>query len=475
MASSKLAKPFLLAPCDLRKMSRFYLAKVIIEQKEVLSKSFVGCLKKLEIYRSTFDLLRNSLGVRKGCLLEPIRSVTILNDGYVQLRPRVLPVETKLMATFSTKNDTGIIFAGFGKPTRSRNRRQTKMAFLAVMIIDGRVEAHVNTGDGVHTRRVVAKSPSGTFSDGQEHSIILTRSKRIMMLQIDEGNLLEMRLSASADTSPLNITRLYVGGVPTGEGAIVLKITRSFKGCIKNLVLNTELLDFSGIMRYQNIDLDSCLLSAPELKARDSGLALQPTANPIQPPVRNTNPTHTPYSSSSNKKTCAVDELPGHVASAHQFGLSKGSHMILSLDETTVRRKFAIQLNIRTYASSGLVYYVAHQNQIDYAALQLWKGQLHFLFNLGKGTAMSIMPTPINDGKWHTICKECCLENTQGAGELSSSTMTEANCKAFTQDTCIPVNIKLKISIRTIALKLSDDKYPCRRNTFCSASAIQEQ
>eukprot|EP00061_Rhincodon_typus_P006204 g26581.t1 len=65
-------------------------------------------------------------------------------------------------------------------------------------------------------------------------------------------------------------------------------------------------------------------------------------------------------------------------------------------------KRFAIQLNIRTYASSGLVYYVAHQNQIDYAALQLWKGQLHFLFNLGKGTAMSIMPTPINDGKWHT-------------------------------------------------------------------------
>uniref|UniRef100_UPI00398EB503 laminin subunit alpha-1 n=1 Tax=Pristiophorus japonicus TaxID=55135 RepID=UPI00398EB503 len=377
-------------------------------RKEVLSKSFVGCLKKVEIFRSTFDLLRNSLGVKKGCLLEPIRSVTILNDGYIQLRPKVLPVEAKLMATFATKNDTGIILAGFGKSTGSRNRRQTKVPFFAIMIIDGRVEAHVNTGDGVNTRRVVAKAPSRTFSDGQEHSIILTRNKRIMTLQIDEGNLLEMRLGSSADNSPLNITRLYAGGVPTGEGAIVLKIAKSFKGCIKNLVLNTELLDFSGALKYQNIDLDSCWLSerpTPEPGVRDLALGPQPTITPLQPAAKTITPT---TAASSSKKTtqCTVEELPAIISDVHQFGLTQGSHMILSFDETTVKRKFAIQLNIRTYASSGLVYYMAHQNQIDYAALQLWKGRLHFLFNLGKGTAVAILPTPVNDGKWHTVKTE---------------------------------------------------------------------
>ncbi|XP_078073116.1 laminin subunit alpha-1 [Mustelus asterias] len=403
-------------------------------RKEVLSKSFVGCLKKVEIYRSTFDLLRNSLGVKKGCLLEPIRRVTILNNGYVQLRPKILPVEAKLMATFATKNDTGIILAGFGKSARSRNRRQTKMPFFAIMIIGGRVEAHVNTGDGVHTRKVVAKAPSGTFSDGQEHSVILTRNKRIMTLQMDEGNVLEMRLGSSADNSPLNITRLYAGGVPTGEGAVVLKITKSFKGCIKNLVLNTELLDFSGALKYHNIDLDSCLLSerpASEAGERGFKLILQPTVKPIPPPEKKTTPTTTSRSSLSNKKTlqCTVGELPGTVTDAHQFGLARGSHMILSLDENTVKRKFAIQLNIRTYASSGLVYYMAHQNQIDYAALQLWKGQLHFLFNLGKGTAKTLLPTPINDGKWHTVKTE--YAKRRGTitvdGEESNSALGDGN------------------------------------------------
>ncbi|XP_067834515.1 laminin subunit alpha-1 isoform X2 [Heptranchias perlo] len=401
-------------------------------RKEVLSKSFVGCLKKVEIYRSTFDLLRNSLGVKKGCLLEPIRSVTILNDGHIQLRPKVLPVEAKLMVTFATKNDTGIILAGFGKSTGSRNRRQTKMPFFAIMIIDGHVEAHVNTGDGVNTRRVVAKAPSGTFSDGQEHSIILTRNKRVMTLQIDEGNILEMRLGSSADSGPLNITRLYAGGVPTGEGAIVLKITRSFKGCIKNLVLNTELLDFSGALKYQNIDLDSCLLSErPRPEPDERGFAPEPTVTPIQSPEKKITLTTTARATSSSKKTmqCAIEELPAIVSDAYQFGLAQGSHLILSFDETTVKRKFTIQLNIRTYASSGLVYYMAHQNQIDYAALQLWKGRLHFLFNLGKGTAVAILPTPINDGKWHTVKTEYAKRRGMITvdGKESSSALGDGN------------------------------------------------
>ncbi|XP_078253629.1 laminin subunit alpha-1 isoform X3 [Rhinoraja longicauda] len=380
-------------------------------RKEILSKSFVGCLKKVEIYRSTFDLLRNSLGVKKGCLLEPIRSVSIFSDGYIQLRPKVLPLEAKLMVTFSTKNDTGLIVAGMGKPTGGRNRRQTKMPFLSIMIIDERVEAHVNTGDGVNTRRIVARSPSGTYSDGQEHSIILTRNRRIITLQIDEGSLLEMRLGSSADSSSLNITRLFVGGVPAGEGAIVLKITRSFRGCIKNLVLNTELLDFGGALKYQNIDLDSCLLSprpTPTQDDRSYELTPQPTVKPIDSPENSLSPSSPGHSSPPKKKTaqCVTEELPGIIPEAYQFGLAQGSHMILTLDENTVRKKFSLQLNIRTYASSGLLYYMAHQNQVDYAALQLWMGRLHFLFNLGRGTAVAVLPNPINDGQWHSVKTE---------------------------------------------------------------------
>uniref|UniRef100_A0A7M4ET92 Laminin subunit alpha-1 n=1 Tax=Crocodylus porosus TaxID=8502 RepID=A0A7M4ET92_CROPO len=68
--------------------------------------------------------------------------------------------------------------------------------------------------------------------------------------------------------------------------------------------------------------------------------------------------------------------------------------------------RLSVQLNLRTYASSGLIYYMAHQNQVDYASLQLLGGQLYFSFDLGKGKAVTFHPAIISDGKWHTIKAE---------------------------------------------------------------------
>lgn len=36
----------------------------------MVSRSYVGCIKNVEIARSNFDLLRDAFGVRKGCVLE---------------------------------------------------------------------------------------------------------------------------------------------------------------------------------------------------------------------------------------------------------------------------------------------------------------------------------------------------------------------------------------------------------------------
>lgn len=71
--------------------------------------------------------------------------------------------------------------------------------------------------------------------------------------------------------------------------------------------------------------------------------------------------------------------------------------------------RLSVQLNLRTFASSGLIYYTAHQNQIDYAALQLHGGQLYFSFDLGKGKTVAFHPAVISDGKWHTVgsCQSC--------------------------------------------------------------------
>uniref|UniRef100_A0A2K5DHR9 Laminin subunit alpha-1 n=1 Tax=Aotus nancymaae TaxID=37293 RepID=A0A2K5DHR9_AOTNA len=357
-----------------------------VVRKGVTTKSFVGCIKNLEISRSTFDLLRNSYGVRKGCLLEPIRSVSFLKGGYIELSPKSLSPESEWLVTFATTNSSGIILAALGGDVEKQgNREQAQVPFFSIMLIGGNIEVHVNPGDGTSLRKALLHSPMGTCSDGQAHSISLVRNRRIITVQLDENNPVEMKLSPLVESRTINVSHLYVGGIPEREGTSLLKMRRSFHGCIKNLIFNLELLDFNSAVGHEEVDLDTCWLSErpkPAPNGEDSELPREPRAFPEQ---------------------CAADAAPEYVPSAHQFGLTQNSHLILPFNQSAVRKKLSVQLSIRTFASSGLIYYTAHQNQADYAVLQLHGGRLHFMFDLGKGKTQVSHPALVSDGKWHTV------------------------------------------------------------------------
>ncbi|XP_031295017.2 laminin subunit alpha-1 isoform X1 [Camelus dromedarius] len=364
-----------------------------VVRKGVTSKSYVGCIKNLEISRSTFDLLRNSYGVRKGCTLEPVRSVSFLKGGYMELPPKSLSPESELLATFATKNSSGIILAALGQHGEKQGRRQapgSSQPFLSIMLIEGHIEVHVNPGDGTSLRRALLHAPTGTFGDGQEHSISLIRSGRIITVQLDETTPVEMKLGPAAEGRTINVSNLYIGGVPAGEGTPMLKMRSSFHGCIRNLIWNMELLDFTSATGYEQVDLDTCLLSErPKLVLHEEDGELPPEPQPLPSPG-----------------LCAVDRAPEYVPNAHQFGLTEGSHFVLPFNQLAVRRRLSVQLRIRTFASSGLIYYMAHQNQVDYAALQLHEGRLHFMFDLGKGRTKVSHPALLSDGQWHTVKTE---------------------------------------------------------------------
>ncbi|KAM4688464.1 laminin subunit alpha-1 [Discoglossus pictus] len=379
-------------------------------RKQLSSRSYVGCIKNLEISRSNFDLLRNAYGVRKGCKLEPTRSITVLNGGYVEMLPVSLSAESELMVSFSTMNDTGIILAGLSKGMEKRRRRQAVMPFFAVMIVNGHIELHMNPVDGASTRKVTVKSPTGTYSDGQEHSIILIRNKRIVSVQVDEGKPAEMKLNGpSVESVSLNTSSFFVGGVPANLGFTMLKTSKSFYGCIRNLILNKELMDFTTVLKYEQVEMDSCLLTEkPKSIEHLEEHEMQPTPTPARPVTERKIAITSPIQKSYVTKPlqCAQEILPDYIPNAHQFGLTKGSHIVLPFDQSAVRRKFSVQLTLRTYASSGLIYYMARQNQADYAALQLHEGRLYFLFDMGKGQTVTIHPAFISDGKWHTVMTE---------------------------------------------------------------------
>jgi len=50
-----------------------------------------------------------------------------LNNGYIELVPKSLSPESELMATFATKNSSGIILAGLSRGLEKRRRRQAHL------------------------------------------------------------------------------------------------------------------------------------------------------------------------------------------------------------------------------------------------------------------------------------------------------------------------------------------------------------
>ncbi|XP_008589478.1 PREDICTED: laminin subunit alpha-1-like [Galeopterus variegatus] len=296
---------------------------VLPYRKGVSSKSYVGCIKNLEISRSTFDLLRNSYGVRKGCVLEPIRSVSFLKGGYVELPPKSLSPDSELLATFATKNSSGVILVALGGGSEQQGRRQARVPFFSIMLIDGHVEVHVNSGDGTSLRKALLHAPTGTYGDGREHSISLVRNRRIITVQLDETNSVEMKLGPLAESRTINVSHLYVGGMPEAEGTSMFKMRSSFHGCIRNLIFNMELLDFTSAVGYEQVDLDTCVRSERlrlALHGEDHDL-LPESLGPPSP------------------EQCAVDTAPEYVPSAHQFGLMQNSHFVLPFNQSAVRKK----------------------------------------------------------------------------------------------------------------------------------------
>uniref|UniRef100_A0A2K5Z9U8 Laminin subunit alpha 1 n=1 Tax=Mandrillus leucophaeus TaxID=9568 RepID=A0A2K5Z9U8_MANLE len=152
------------------------------------------------------------------------------------------------------------------------------------MLIGGNIEVHVNPGDGTGLRKALLHAPTGTCSDGQAHSISLVRNRRIITVQLDENNPVEMKLGPLVESRTINMSNLYVGGIPEGEGTSLLTTRRSFHGCIKDLIFNLELLDFNSAVGHEQVDLDTCWLSErpkPAPDAEDSELLPEPRAFPV--------------------------------------------------------------------------------------------------------------------------------------------------------------------------------------------------
>ncbi|XP_059205207.1 laminin subunit alpha-1 [Centropristis striata] len=371
-------------------------------RRQVVSRSYVGCIKNVEIARSNFDLLRDAYGVRKGCVLEAVRSVSLLVGGFVQIVPPVLGQEAELLFSFATNNQSGVLLAAFSDAQTQRQH------FLSVHLVSGALEAELGEVGGATRRVLVAKPDGGSFSDGLKHSVIITINRKSLSLQVDEEQIKSVSLLPGG-LSRLSPASFFIGGLPSGEESRLpirlQEVSRRFRGCIQHLVVGGALVDLSGAVRYEGAKLDMCLL-----EERAGGAVLpddqdvEPTPDPAHLPVAP--PTHLSAMTPGTLTQCVSEAEPTFLPSAVQFGSSKHSHMTFIINPTSVRRSVFLRLAVRSRALDGLIVLLSDAKQMDFIVLRLTGGRLMMSADLGKGPASITSTVAVNDGQWHAVSAE---------------------------------------------------------------------
>lgn len=65
-------------------------------------------------------------------------------------------------------------------------------------------------------------------------------SGRVITVQLDENSPVEMKLGPLTEGRTINISNLYIGGLPEGKGTPMIRMRTSFHGCIKNVVIDAQ-------------------------------------------------------------------------------------------------------------------------------------------------------------------------------------------------------------------------------------------
>ncbi|KAM6908341.1 laminin subunit alpha-1 [Lycodopsis pacificus] len=369
-------------------------------RRHVVSRLYVGCIKNVEIARSNFDLLRDAFGVRKGCVLEAVRSVSVFG-GFVQITPPSLGQEAELLFSFSTNNQSGVLLAVFSDERAQRHH------FLSVHLISGSLEAELGEVGGATRRVMVVKPDGGSFSDGTKRSVIIAINRKSLSMQVDEEHLKSVAVSPGG-LSRLSPASFFIGGLPSGaESRLPIRlqdVSRSFRGCIQHLVVGGVLVDLSGAVRYEGAELDSCLLEEKVVGAvLPDDQDVEPTPDPAHLPVPP--PTHL-STLTPGALTCVSEAEPTFLPSAVQFGSSKHSHMTFIITPNTVKRSVSLRLSVRSRARDGLMLLLSDFKQMDFIVLKLTAGRLVMSADLGKGPASIASSVAINDGEWHTVVGE---------------------------------------------------------------------
>lgn len=129
---------------------------------------------------------------------------------------------------------------------------------LSLELINGAVVLSVDMGVGHSFNARVGLRNRFSFCDNMWHTVKATYIKDSLVLKVDDHQEAYGFNGSEDHEGAITGAELYIGGLPDTALQGTLTTRENFKGCIRNIVLNSERRDWTDMYLLQNVLLSAC-------------------------------------------------------------------------------------------------------------------------------------------------------------------------------------------------------------------------
>jgi len=211
-----------------------------------VTSSFKGCLANIKLDGQDVGEPPVNNGTIPCSDLTEVGAYFYDNGGFIQLIDAFkVGMNFEASLEIRPRSMSGVIFSVHG----------SKGDFILLQMIDGQLEFRADNGAGPIIATFIPEMQN-KLCDGTWHTIKATKTKNVVILQVDNGEEIITTSSGSASSADTN-NPFYLGGKPDAITKGV-KATDSYLGCIRNLFINGQPQYLTTGVAFASVSVENC-------------------------------------------------------------------------------------------------------------------------------------------------------------------------------------------------------------------------
>ncbi|CAH1175740.1 unnamed protein product [Phaedon cochleariae] len=213
---------------------------------------FRGCMRHLSINNEQKLLIKNSKEIKHSGITQCFSNVEdgayFGGDAYAVYNDFRMGQPVELSFEFRTSEQNGVLLS---------IANESDSPALSVELQNGAIVMAVDNGNGIVSNVTNNLDSDFSLCNNRWHNVTALYSSSELTVNVDG-------IRKSWVVSDINSTidkveaPLYVGGLPDNAPTGTLKSLTNFKGCLRKLTIENQLVDWSYMKEFHNVLLNSC-------------------------------------------------------------------------------------------------------------------------------------------------------------------------------------------------------------------------